>query len=977
MSVQNNENMRYDAFISYRHSELDKFVAEELHKQMESFKVPKNIAKQINKKKISRIFRDKDELPITSNLADPILNALQQSEYLIVICSPRLKESLWCKREIENFIAMHGRENILAVLIEGEPSEAFPEELLYREKTVTDANGETKVVKEPVEPLAADVRGKNKKEIKKLIKSEMLRLLASMLGCNYDDLKQRHKERRMKRILALAAVICFVGIAFGTISSVMALKIHNQKEQIDKQYWEALRTNAQMKAEKALELLETGDRISAIEIAMELLPEDLANQTVPYTPEAYYALTESIYPYAMGNILRPVFKIKENAEISEIEISNDSNKIYVRTKYDKLTVWDIPNKKICLEIDMNKYGDFRLYENCISFLGTDQIALLTNEELLIFDLENNEEGEVRKRISNGDSRFVRRVIGDKQGKYVVSVFKSEVCVYDVEKGTLLYQFEAPENMEVQSKDVLFRGAEEFIIIYGSDILAEENLDFMFQVVDLKTGDIITEFSVPYGRIAQVNVSYDVVYVAVNGDTKEFTSIYDTADDAMIYCYDAKNGAKRWEHYVKEEYINKIVVPYQDYECFLFESYAQITALDAKTGELIGRFGFSGTITEIFPLQTPDSYVVFTKDGRRVNFIPKKNYSVENVGSFVSGTTSMKQIEWGNGFLVSMPYLSKELIVYDWYEDEGAEITLELDDMITNFAVSENGKYSAVEQFNDEIWVLDNKTKEMIGTITGDGYSDGIHFIEDDKIQRVSGDEVFIYDLEGNIVEQHEVSDISITLDYVGKDGKYVFGHNADYLIVMEAASLKEKGKLAKSQCEYNDGCTYQFSNSGDICVIMDKTNGQFRSYDVSESTLLYAGDINATYIEKVIFSEDDRYVYFVYEDGVVSQYVSATMEHKCDVEGLNSITSDIMEIEQNGETVYYFDYETGMYALQDVEGQLKVTQNLEKLQGIVLSQEEYWFVDYRTLIVFPMYSYEEMLGKAERICYDNSLWNNN
>ena len=115
MSVKNNVEMRYDAFISYRHSELDKFVAEELHKQLENFKIPKNIAKQSNKKKISRIFRDKDELPITSNLADPILNALQMSEYLIVICSPRLKESLWCKREIENFISMHGQEKILKI----------------------------------------------------------------------------------------------------------------------------------------------------------------------------------------------------------------------------------------------------------------------------------------------------------------------------------------------------------------------------------------------------------------------------------------------------------------------------------------------------------------------------------------------------------------------------------------------------------------------------------------------------------------------------------------------------------------------------------------------------------------------------------------------------------------------------------------------------------------------------------------------
>ena len=977
MSVKNNVEMRYDAFISYRHSELDKFVAEELHKQLENFKIPKNIAKQSNKKKINRIFRDKDELPITSNLADPILNALQMSEYLIVICSPRLKESLWCKREIENFISMHGQEKILAVLIEGEPSESFPEELLYREKTITNANGETTVIKEPVEPLAADVRGKNKKEVKKLIKTEMLRLLASMLGCHYDDLKQRHKERKMKRMLALAAVVCFVGIAFGTVSSIMALKIHNQKEQIDKQYWEALKTNAQMGSEKALELLESGDRITAIQMAKDLLPEDFDNQNIPYTAEAYYALTESLYSYAMGDVIRPVFKIKENAEIKEMALSNDSNKIYVRTKYDKLTVWDIPNKKICMEIDMNKLGYIGLYEDNVSFLGEDKIAIMTSDEILIFDLEDNKDAEVSQRISNGDHMYVRRVIGDRNGKYIVSVFETAVCVYDAESGALLHEFEAPENMEVQSDDILFRGAKEFILIYGSDILEEEKADFEFRVMDLETGNMITQFNVPQGRLAAVDVAYDAVYVAVNGDNKELVSIFDTVDDAMVYCYDAKTGAKRWEHYVEEEFINRIVVPYQDYECFLFESYAQITALDAKTGELVGRFGFSGTITEIFPLQTPDSYVVFTKDGRRVNFIPKQNYNVENVGKFVAGTTSMQQIEWGNAFLASLPYSSKEVIVYGWYEDEGMETVLEFDSSLSNFVVSENGKYSVVETYDDELLIIDNKTREIIGSTTFDSYAKGLHFIEGDKIQRVSGDDVFIYDLQGELVEQYSIEDMYISIEYVSKDGKNIFADDFENLYVMDAATLKETGKIAKDECEYDENCTYAFSNNGDICVIIDKAKGQFRSYDVEEGSLLYTVDINATYIEKVIFAENDKYVYFLFEDGLVSQYVCDTMEHKCDVEGLDSITDDIIEKEQDGESVYYFDYVTGMYMLKDYEGQLKLEQDLERLEGIVLSQNEYWFVDYSTLVVFPIYSYEEMLGKADQICYDNSLWNNN
>lgn len=41
------KEFKYDAFISYRHAELDSFVAELLHKQLESFKVPRLADKEI------------------------------------------------------------------------------------------------------------------------------------------------------------------------------------------------------------------------------------------------------------------------------------------------------------------------------------------------------------------------------------------------------------------------------------------------------------------------------------------------------------------------------------------------------------------------------------------------------------------------------------------------------------------------------------------------------------------------------------------------------------------------------------------------------------------------------------------------------------------------------------------------------------------------------------------------------------------
>ena len=220
-----NNNYMYDAFISYRHCDLDQFVAENLHKQMETFKLPKNLVKKniASRTKIERVFRDKEELPLTNNLEDPIMQALIHSEYLIVVCSPRLRESAWCKKEIETFIQYHGREKVLVVLAEGEPRDSFPEELLYVEEPVYYEDGSVKITRKMIEPLAADVRGKNKKEVLRNLKSELLRLLAPMFSVTYDDLRQRQRERKMRRIITVSVVSAVVCLAIGIASTLAAL----------------------------------------------------------------------------------------------------------------------------------------------------------------------------------------------------------------------------------------------------------------------------------------------------------------------------------------------------------------------------------------------------------------------------------------------------------------------------------------------------------------------------------------------------------------------------------------------------------------------------------------------------------------------------------------------------------------------------------------------------------------------------------
>ena len=101
--------LHYNAFISYRHNERDSRIAGNIQRELERFSIPAPIRKSSGIHKFERVFRDKEELPITIDLGDNIEQALANSDFLIVICSPDLLESRWCMREIELFLAQHPR----------------------------------------------------------------------------------------------------------------------------------------------------------------------------------------------------------------------------------------------------------------------------------------------------------------------------------------------------------------------------------------------------------------------------------------------------------------------------------------------------------------------------------------------------------------------------------------------------------------------------------------------------------------------------------------------------------------------------------------------------------------------------------------------------------------------------------------------------------------------------------------------------
>lgn len=407
--------IQYDAFISYRHAPLDMYIAEKLHHYLETFKLPLLADKKsLKKTKIKRVFRDKEELPVSDNLSDPINQALQNAQYLIVICSPKTPESKWVEKEITTFAKLHGRDRILSVLIEGEPQDSFPYALCH------DVNEETGEITE-VEPLAADIRADRKEKSAKKLKKEVLRLVAPMLGCGYDDLKQRHKEYRLKKALLIAGIVALFFLAAGSVSTCQALKIHRQSKEIS-----ALFTRTQ--AQRALEQYEEGnctDAVKTIQNAQSVSTEDAM------TAKTKQALSEILHIYDNGDQLLPLWQLDAESDITACDIGENGQYAAAYDSLGNLFAWDITEGSCKYKIPLS-IGE--VPKNHLQFIKNNVVILVGTEGMCRVDLDNGETSYLNQGECFTDFAFSNNM------KYMVVSDSNELQTVELESFRMLYSY---------------------------------------------------------------------------------------------------------------------------------------------------------------------------------------------------------------------------------------------------------------------------------------------------------------------------------------------------------------------------------------------------------------------------------------------------------------------------------------------------------------------------------------------------------
>lgn len=232
----------YFAFISYKSEDVE--WATWLQHELEHYHLPASFNGRTDvPQELRPVFRDIDELS-AGNLPEQIKQALENSQNLIVICSPQSAKSPWVNQEVETFIALGRTNGIFPFIVEGNsPSEFFPPALLHLPKKD--------------ERLGGDVSKKGRD-------AAFVKVVAGMLEVDFDSLWNRYEKEK-------------------------AEEERKQREQRDR----LLISQSRFLAEKANALVEEGDSYTARLLLMEATATP-THPDHPYTIEAERAFRNAI-----------------------------------------------------------------------------------------------------------------------------------------------------------------------------------------------------------------------------------------------------------------------------------------------------------------------------------------------------------------------------------------------------------------------------------------------------------------------------------------------------------------------------------------------------------------------------------------------------------------------------------------------------------------------------------------------------------
>lgn len=191
---------RYWAFMSYNWS--DRPHARALHRRLEKFAIPRPVRPGLGlyglpTSHVRPVFRDDDEMVGSGVLDVRLRNAIDDSAAMVLLASSASADSKYVNLEVGHFVAAHGTDRLAIVAVGGDEHQ-----LPQLPKALREGGQEL---------LWVDCRGG-----RRLDRRGLVRIVAAVLGLDFDALWRRHLRRRRKVAAALAAVTMIVFAVLGT-----------------------------------------------------------------------------------------------------------------------------------------------------------------------------------------------------------------------------------------------------------------------------------------------------------------------------------------------------------------------------------------------------------------------------------------------------------------------------------------------------------------------------------------------------------------------------------------------------------------------------------------------------------------------------------------------------------------------------------------------------------------------------------------
>lgn len=654
-------DIHYNAFISYRHHPADIKVAQQIHRGLERYKIPRSLKK--SKATKLRLFRDKEELPASSNLSDDITKALNHSDFLIVICSTHTKESQWVQREIETFLQTHDHDHVLTVLVDGDPQETIPKILCGMER-VDPITGETLQI--PLEPLSCDWRGNKAKAYRQ----ELPRLAAALFGCGYDELRQRERQYRAKRnavILSAAMALVMAFSSYVIYNSLQIRKANRELEQanmeIRKNLEESQRNQSQYLTTTSQQQLSEGDRMLAIALAMAALPEYEGQR--PYLPQAEMALCSALGAYNAESDIAAVGSISCDALIRHYEATNDRDRMFVFDQRKVLSVWNLENYQ--------KLKAVQLEEDVTKMLVTAQDHLILVDLSYVVRCYDKELNLLWQADSCNDM-----VLSDTRDVLLVKSNANTIAFLNAETGEPIcpsVQVKLPEDDPNQGWSITFR--QESYNLDRPLLLEYSNYSDVSKIISVdadtgKTLELTTISEDYYVRGTAYTYSGDVLVLTVSDQGSwngTFLGVMLTYSQVPIevLCLNP-DGGQRWTaelttYSYSSEWTLYAIAENDRVFCQVDNMLA---VLDGQSGEILNCCETGANPVWVSPNET--RAMVLLEDGRLGNFI-YEDREFNSIRYFKEGLDSGFA---GKGMFVKQ-YQSTDILVYNNIMDENWQV----------------------------------------------------------------------------------------------------------------------------------------------------------------------------------------------------------------------------------------------------------------------------------------------------------------